>query len=103
MTRERGGCLLRNCCGFSGFGRVATYVRLGLYSRPTKTTVAEIACCSRGELPQWIAGPHPEPFEPTQCHSHALQVRVRDLGLAQHLDVPFVHGAEPVAQITSLL
>src|SRR5580700_11714396 len=66
----------------------------GLPQRPSWP----IAACSGGELPgslQRIAGPHPEPFEPAQRHSDALQVRVRDLGLAQHLDVPFVHGAEP--------
>src|SRR5258707_851016 len=47
--------------------------------------------------------PDPELLEPAQRHTHALQRAVSNRGLAQHLDVPFVHEAEPVAQITPLL
>ena len=37
-----------------------------------------------------------------QRHSHGLQIGIGDRGLAQHLHMPFVHGAEPVAQVTPL-
>ncbi len=78
--------------------RVST---IGLYSRLLYAAAfAAIVCGSGGELPGSlgkIAGPDPELFEPAQRHTHALQIDVGDLGLAQHLDVAPVHDAEPVA------
>src|SRR5438876_2880022 len=55
---------------------------------------------SGGELPrplQEIAGPDPEPLEPAQRHDDAFEVGGGNRGLRQHLDVPPVHHAEPIA------
>jgi len=52
---------------------------------------------------QRIAGQDdPEPFEAVQRYGHGLQIGVSDCGLAQHLGMPSVHDAEPVAQVTPL-
>src|SRR3954468_9668519 len=50
-----------------------------------------------------IAAVHPEPFEAPQGDDHRFELSLSKRGLLQHLEVPLVHRAEPVADASPLL
>ena len=50
-----------------------------------------------------IGGVKPEPFEPAQRRDNILEIGSGDLGLPEHLDVPPMHAAQPIAQGAPLL
>ena len=52
---------------------------------------------------EWIGSVKPKPFEPAQHPDNTIEIGSGDLGLAEHLDVPAMHAAQPVAQGAPLL